>query len=485
MTPAPLWRSAATECALCGGRRRDYLFVVGGTRMTRCHECGLISRTGSEAPVDSPSYALDADADARIRAALPAGRLLEVRSGGVELSGDPRLQVVAVDPSTGLGALESTEPRSFDAAFVNGVVESVADPVALLRKVAACLRPGGSLLLAVGAGDLEGLPSDGPRLPQHVFSPATLLRLARAAGLRSEACGLLTRSPGTPAKDERLCTPAPFPGLSRLAKLLGRPMQVSAGLLELRAVAAEPAQRPKLSILMPVFNEAATFADTFERVYGASIEGLDRELIVVESNSTDGSRALVQAVAGRPGVRALYEERPRGKGHAVRAGLALATGDIILIQDADSEYDVADYDIVLEPLLRLTATFVLGSRHMGGRTWKIRQFGEYGVLAHIMNLAHVFFTGLLNWLYGVETRDPTTMYKVFRRECAAGIRFRRDRFDFDFELVCKLIRRGHIPVEVPINYRARGYSEGKKVRFFRDPVTWLRTIVSSRFESLF
>ena len=454
--------------------------------MTRCHECGLIARTGSDAPVDARSYDLDAATDASIRAALPAGQLLEVMSGGVRLAADPRLQVVSVDLSSGFDPLESAPPRSFDAAFVNGVIESVAEPVVLLRRIATCLRPGGTLVLAVSAGDIESLPSDGARLPQHVFSPATLLRLARAAGLRSEACGLLMRSPETGSKDDRLRVPVPFPGRASrlLAKVLGRPMQISAGLLELRATAVDLPTRPKLSIIMPVFNEAATFAGTFDRVYGATIEGLDRELIVVESNSTDGSRELVQAVEGRPDVRAVYEPRPSGKGHAVRAGMAIATGDIILIQDADSEYDVADYDIVLEPLLRLTATFVLGSRHMGGRTWKVRQFGDYGFLADIMNLAHVFFTSLVNWLYSVDTRDPTTMYKVFRRECATGIRFRRNRFDFDFELVCKLIRRGHIPVEVPINYRARGYSEGKKVRFFRDPITWLRTIVSSRFEPL-
>jgi hypothetical protein len=164
--------------------------------------------------------------------------------------------------------------------------------------------------------------------------------------------------------------------------------------------------------------------------------------------------------------------------------MAVAEGDVLLIQDADSEYDVGDYDIVLEPLLRLSATFVLGSRHMGGRTWKIRQFANARALAGIMNLAHQLFTALANWLYQADMRDPTTMYKVFRREAVAGLRFRRDRFDFDWELVCKLIRRGHLPAEVPINYRSRSYAEGKKVRFFSDPITWLRTIVASRFEPL-
>jgi hypothetical protein len=121
---------------------------------------------------------------------------------------------------------------------------------------------------------------------------------------------------------------------------------------------------------------------------------------------------------------------------------------------------------------------------MGGRTWKIRQFANARALASVMNLAHQLFTALANWLYHSDMRDPTTMYKVFRREAVAGIRFRRNRFDFDWELVCKLIRRGHVPAEVPINYRSRSYAEGKKVRFFRDPITWLRTIIASRFEPL-
>jgi hypothetical protein len=121
---------------------------------------------------------------------------------------------------------------------------------------------------------------------------------------------------------------------------------------------------------------------------------------------------------------------------------------------------------------------------MGGRTWKIRQFANQRMLAHVMNLAHESFTMLANSLYGTEMRDPTTMYKVFRRDAYEGIRFTRDRFDFDWELVCKLIRHGHVPIEVPINYKSRSYSEGKKVRFFRDPMTWVTTIVSSRFEPI-
>jgi glycosyltransferase involved in cell wall biosynthesis len=286
-------------------------------------------------------------------------------------------------------------------------------------------------------------------------------------------------------RDARLGNEAvPLERVARLAESIGKRVEVPSGLLAMHARAETPPARPKLSIIMPVFNEAATFADTFEHVYAAHVAGVDREIVLVESNSTDGSRELVKKVENRPGVVVLWEDRPQGKGHAVRAAIEASTGDFILIQDADSEYDVGDYDIVLEPLLTLSSTFVLGSRHMGGRTWKIRQFANQRLLAYVMNLAHESFTTLANSLYDTEMRDPTTMYKVFRRDAYEGIRFTRDRFDFDWELVCKLVRRGHVPVEVPVNYRSRSFDEGKKVRFFRDPITWLETIVASRFEPL-
>ena len=480
VSPTPIWQSAVPQCALCNGRRRDYLFVVGTVRMTRCHECGLISRTGPETS-SVPSFLLDPDSAGMVQKQLPQGRILQLVYQRGALASAADRQFVTVDLGNGGGWSESGEPQSFDGALLNGVIEHVADPVALVRRVRSSLRPGGTLVIVAGEHDLFSLRDH--QLPYHVFTPATLLRLSHAAGLRSEACGLLARSLQTQPADERI---ASRPRLARSSRafsaLLGRPVQVSSGLLALRAVVADPRPRPKLSIIMPVFNEAKTFLETFHRVHEVSVEGVDREVIVVESNSTDGSRELVRSIETQPGVRVVYEDRPRGKGHAVRAGMAIADGDILLVQDADAEYDVGDYDIVLEPLLRLSTTFVLGSRHMGGRTWKIRQFANAKLLAIGMNLAHEFFTALVNWLYEAEMRDPTTMYKVFRREAVEGIRFVRDRFDFDFELVCKLIRRGHIPLEVPINYRSRTYAEGKKVRIFRDPITWLRTIVASRFE---
>jgi SAM-dependent methyltransferase len=478
-------------CALCGGRRRDYLFVLGQTRMTRCHDCGLVSRSESDRVPETDSYALDADSERQLHAGIVgprAGaakrkRVLQLVRGDAPaalLAADRALEVTNLavdDDAQGFDAIGGT----YDAVFINGVVEFVRDPVAFLKHVRAHVVPGGAVVVAV-ASDLPR--SEERLLPRHLYGPPQLIRLAMTAGFKPQSCGLLARSPGADVPDPRLRGELAFGPVFEMLERFGRKTEVPSGLLALRATATELPAKPKLSIIMPVFNEAATFKETFASVAGAKVEGVTREIIVIESNSTDGSHELVQAIEKTPDVRVIYEDRPRGKGHAVRAGIEAATGDFILIQDADSEYDVADYDIVLAPLLQLSSTFVLGSRHLGGRTWKIREFSDFKSLGVVMNLAHEGFTLLANVLYDTDMRDPTTMYKAFRRECYEGIDFKRDRFDFDWELVCKLVRRGHVPVEVPINYKSRSYSEGKKVRFFRDPLTWLTTIVSSRFERL-
>jgi hypothetical protein len=455
--------------------------------MTRCNECGIAARSESPVPARAESFRLDADSERAIRAELKVGargriRVLQVVHGEARearLQSDPALDVTTVvvrdDDSF------EAHARVFDAAFVNGSAEFVRDPPALIRRVRALLAPGGSLVV-VTASDLPR--QDERALPRFLYAPIQLIRLAMTAGFKPQSCGLLARSPATPVADDRFAGELRFAQVYRLLSWLGQQTEAPTGLLALRATAEPLPPKAKLSIIMPVFNEAATFRATFDRVVASRVDEVTREIVIVESNSTDGTKELVKAIEGTPDVRVIYEDKPRGKGHAVRAGIAAATGDFILIQDADSEYDVADYDIVLEPLLQLRSTFVLGSRHLGGRTWKIRQFGDYKHLAVLMNLAHEGFTLLANVLYDSDMRDPTTMYKVFRRECYAGIDFKRDRFDFDWELVCKLIRRGHVPIEVPINYKSRSYSEGKKVGLFRDPITWLTTIVSSRFEAL-
>jgi len=242
----------------------------------------------------------------------------------------------------------------------------------------------------------------------------------------------------------------------------------------------------KVSIVIAVYDEARTVARLLDLVWNQALPGFSKEILVVESNSNDGSRQLVQEFAdGHPDTaasqfRLILQPEPRGKGHAIRQGLAVATGEVILIQDADLEYDVADYPDLLKPILDGRASFVLGSRHMGPHRWKIRKFGRKGLQSAFFNFGGMVFHGFFNALFASRLTDPTTMYKVFRTQCLRGLSFSCDRFDFDFELLGKLIRAGFMPLEVPVSYTSRGFDEGKKIRVFRDPLSWIVAIVRCR-----
>ena len=238
-----------------------------------------------------------------------------------------------------------------------------------------------------------------------------------------------------------------------------------------------------LSVIVPIYNEAATVRQSLDAILAKTVPGWTLQIIMVESNSTDGTRSIVETYAAHPRVKLILEDRPRGKGHAVRAGLTHATGDVILIQDADLEYDLNDYDTLLAPLAAGRQEFVLGSRH-GEGGWAIRKFSDQPVQALILNLAHWGFTLLINVALFIWLKDPFTMYKVFRRECLEGLTFECNLFDFDWELLMKLVRKGHRPIEIPISYKSRSFKEGKKISMFRDPLTWLWAVVKYRFVKL-
>lgn len=244
-----------------------------------------------------------------------------------------------------------------------------------------------------------------------------------------------------------------------------------------------PGDRPLvLSVVMPVYNERATAKKAIELVLSKEIGGVEIELVVVESNSTDGTREDVTELAGHPRVRLVLEDRPQGKGHAVRAALAAASGDFVLIQDADLEYDVDDYEALIEPLRRGEAGFVLGyRRRTDGARFGVRHFERQALVSQAMNVGNVVFLSLFNLVYRSRLRDPFTMYKVFRRDCLYGMRLECDRFDFDWELCAKLLRAGYHPVEVPVAYRSRSFSEGKKVSVLGDPLSWVVACFKYRF----
>ena len=244
-----------------------------------------------------------------------------------------------------------------------------------------------------------------------------------------------------------------------------------------------PAPVVTVSVVIPVFDEIGTVRAALDALVAKRVPGYEFQLIMVESNSSDGYREVVVAYQGLPNVTVILEEKARGKGHAVRAGLAAATGDIILIQDADLEYDLGDYQKLLDPIAAGQHAFVLGSRHTE-KGWAIRKFTDQKIHAAVLNLAHWTFTIMINASLGVWLSDPFTMYKVFRRDCLQGIRLECNRFDFDWELLIKLIRKGYRPIEIPVSYTSRSFKAGKKISMIRDPLTWMWALAKYRLQPL-
>jgi len=239
----------------------------------------------------------------------------------------------------------------------------------------------------------------------------------------------------------------------------------------------------KLSIIMPVYNEKRYFKTIIERILEVKLP-IEREIIIIESNSTDGTKEIVKEYRNHKDIKIFYQKRPQGKGSAVKLGIKRSSGEIILIQDADLEYDPKDYIKLIEPILKKEYKFVIGSRKMGQNTWAIRNMetniGIAIFINIIANLADAFF----NIIYNVRLTDPQSMYKVFLRDCLKGIKFESNYFNLDWEIVAKFIRKGYIPLELPIHYESRGFHDGKKVRFLRDIYLNVYAIFKYRFVKL-
>lgn len=260
----------------------------------------------------------------------------------------------------------------------------------------------------------------------------------------------------------------------------------SVSVLACRGASKPPPERvPLLSVVIPAYNERETFTEVMQGLLAKSIDGALIEIIVVESNSTDGTRDAVLELQGEPRVTVLLEDAPRGKGHAVRTGLRHARGDFVLIQDADLEYSLDDYEALLGPLRAFESSFVLGRRMIPHGKRGMRHFHDQTLASHAMNLGHTLFLMLFNAVYRQQLQDPFTMYKVFRRDCIAAMVLECNRFDFDWELTAKLIRAGFHPIEIPVSYHSRSFSEGKKIRVLRDPVSWIAACARYRFASLY
>jgi len=214
-----------------------------------------------------------------------------------------------------------------------------------------------------------------------------------------------------------------------------------------------PAGVPVLSVVIPVYNERSTLPLVLAAVLAVPIP---KEVLVVDDGSTDGTRDyLVAEVEGKvPAVRVLYQDDNRGKGAALRRGFAEAVGDLVLVQDADLEYDPREYLRLIEPILAGKADVVYGSRFQGG---------PHRVLYYWHSVGNRFLTTLSNVFTDLNLTDMETCYKVFRRDVIQSLPLRQDRFGFEPEVTARIARLGCRVFEVPISYSGRTYAEGKKI----------------------
>jgi glycosyltransferase involved in cell wall biosynthesis len=212
----------------------------------------------------------------------------------------------------------------------------------------------------------------------------------------------------------------------------------------------------KLSVVIPVYNEEATIQEILQQVRAV---GIVDEIIIVDDGSTDRTRELLKAEENQSGTIVIYQTRNQGKGAAVRTGIDRATGDIILIQDADLEYDPRDYPAMIRPIVESRVKVVYGSRFLGPR--KAMMFWHM--------LGNKCLTLLTNVLYNTILSDMETCYKAFRADVIKGIPLRSKRFELEAEITAKVLKRGHRIFEVPISYYGREYSEGKKITWHEGP----------------
>ncbi len=224
----------------------------------------------------------------------------------------------------------------------------------------------------------------------------------------------------------------------------------------------------KLTVIIPVYNEVGNIEEILKRVKAAKKA---TEIIVVDDGSQDGTRDILKNLDGKEKVRVVLHEKNQGKGAAVRTGMDAATGEILLIQDADLEYDPRDYEQLLRPLEEGIADVVYGSRFLGGP----RRVTMYWHM-----IANRLLTFMTNILYDTILSDMETGYKVFRRKVVDGMKLRSKRFDFEPEFTAKVLKRHYRIYEVPISFNPRDYSQGKKIKL-KDAFEAVWTLLKYRF----
>jgi glycosyltransferase involved in cell wall biosynthesis len=224
----------------------------------------------------------------------------------------------------------------------------------------------------------------------------------------------------------------------------------------------------KISILIPVYNEVATLEEILKKVETTDFCGLEKEIILIDDYSTDGTRDLYEKFS----YKVLYHEYNQGKGAALRDGFKEATGDIIVIQDADLEYDPVDYAPLIQLILDGKADVCYGTRLAGGKPSRSFMFTHF--------LGNKFLSLLTNILYGSTLTDMETCYKAFKADFIKGIQIKSNRFDFEPEITAKILKRGARLYELPVSYYGREFSEGKKITW-KDGFHAIWALIKFRF----
>jgi glycosyltransferase involved in cell wall biosynthesis len=211
----------------------------------------------------------------------------------------------------------------------------------------------------------------------------------------------------------------------------------------------------KLSVVIPVYNEVATITELVRKVVAVDV-GVDKEIVLVDDYSIDGTRETLKKMSGEhPDWKIVFHEKNQGKGAALRNGFAVATGDIVVVQDADLEYDPGDYKFLLGPILNGYADVVFGSRFLGGGPHRVAFYWHY--------LGNRLITTLCNMTTNLNLTDIEVCYKMFRKEVLDRIKLTEDRFGFEVEITAKVARGNWRIYEVPVSYYGRSYAEGKKI----------------------
>ena len=506
-------------CPVCGADAERYLFYERGARFVQCRSCDAVyvnpparefrdyfnvASAGGGPTIaeyehvrreldDIVHYAADvyrAHRGTSPRRVLVAGRTVEhlgAASTDIEAVRLTRGQTLRLVNAADVSAIVESFDDDLELVVLNQLLEACPRASDVAAELAARLPR--QALLVVVYSNVASFP--GRILRRYwrrffdwkavYFNSENLRGMFERSGLRfvgqsgrntsytvTRALGLAL--PGTPVA-----------GVARRLGLGGATVRVPTGTyVSIFERADESGADELLSVIVPAFNEAAYLRAVLDGLLAKRFS-IPHEVVVVESNSTDGTREIAQSYEGRPGLRVIYEDRPRGKGSAVRRGLAEVAGTIVLIQDADFEYDLDDYDALLEPIVQRRTGFVLGSRSLGLDDWKVRRYARSRVKALLMNVAQLLFARTFNALFQQRTTDINTMFKVFRRECIEGVEFAAMGFNFDIELACMLVKNGYGPMEVPVNYVARGFDEGKKINFLSEFFPSFLMIFTCRF----